>query len=139
MALKRLILSQSKIIFNSNSKDETNLYLYYLNAHSIIGKVSQLNNNLYLFTTQTDILVIAKSWLQSFVSSSENGLIGYDMFRCDRDLAALCPARRGGVLSATKKSFHAELITCFTSSLYEQLFIKFSTYIGKFIIGASYF
>ena len=121
------------VIFALNGKN----FIFYQNAHSIVRKISTLKRQFYLLTPQPDILVLTETWLQPNILSSELGLPDYDIFRYDRDLAALNVCCGGGVLIAVRKTLFATAVPIVTTN--EQLFIKFAVQSVKLIIGAFYF
>lgn len=112
--------------------------MYYQNAHSILGKLATLKTNIVQLSYTPDIIIITETWLQSEVHSSELGLSNYNVFRKDRDLAALGVSKGGGVLVAINKQISAQDIT--PESSLEQLFIKINfSNNNKFILCANYF
>ena len=95
-----------------------------------------MKSNFYQLSRRPDIIFLTETWIQSNTLSSELGLINYDIFRKDRNLADLGVSRGGGVLIACNKTLGARDIS--TKSPLEQLFIKITLANTKIILGVVY-
>jgi ribonuclease P/MRP protein subunit RPP40 len=86
----------------------------YFNAFSIVSKFDRLVSEVHIL--KPDIIGITESWANSDISDSELHLDGYDLFRCDRPIAA----KGGGVLLYVSEDLHAVECT-FTTSFPEHV------------------
>lgn len=93
--------------------------------------------NLHLCSIKPDIIVITETWLQPEIFDQELGLIGYNVYRCDRDLELTGLQRGGGTLLAVNSSLKSILLE--TDPIGEQVFVRINTETENIIVCASYF
>lgn len=113
------------------------LSIYYQNVRSIKNKskLLEFNTNLYNSCDLPDVIALTETYLDPSIKSSELGLIGYTIFRDDRDAMLTGLTRGGGVLLAVKN--HLTSCAVPMKSRNEQLYIKFSLPDLRIIIGAA--
>lgn len=81
---------------DSQKKGGSKLDIFYQNVRGLRTKCSQLYNN--ILSSNYDLMCFTETWLQSDILDSEICDNRYDVFRCDRDLAATSRATGGGVM-----------------------------------------
>ena len=84
--------------------------MYVQNVRSINNKISYIKSNLNLLSTVPQIIIFTETWLQPHIESHSLGLLGYNIFRCDRKLRAGHSARGGGVLIAVHHTLQSKSV-----------------------------
>jgi hypothetical protein len=90
--------SSSKLELNTSNNC---LNLYYQNVRSLRTKLNSLHTNFILLSR--DILILTETWLTSYISDAELGLLGYKIFGCNRCKDTSDELRGGGISIAIKK------------------------------------
>jgi len=83
-------------------KSRSGLGIIHLNVRSLKLKLDMVN--LWVRSTDADIVVLSETWLTKPVLDADIGIEGYNVYRSDR------PKRRGGVAIYVKCKFHSNLV-----------------------------
>ena len=116
--------------------------MYVQNVISINNKISYIKSNLKLLSTVPQIIIFTETWLQPHIESHSLGLIGYNVFRCDRKLRAGNSARGGGILIAVHHTLQSKLVFSLEGAAnrnkLDTVFVEISISSTKLLLAAAY-
>lgn len=119
----------------SKLNEFVNLIGYYQNVRGLRTKLNVLRCNYSLINF--DYGILCKTWLTTDFSDSELGLIGYQVFRFDRNENTNPHSRGGGILIAVKNVYASKVLSVPINNI-EQLFVLVSICNKKIILGGVY-
>ena len=86
--------------------------------------------------------MFTETWLQPHIESHSLGLLGYNIFRCDRKLRAGQAARGGGVLIAVHHTLQSNLVFSLEGAAnrneLDAVFVEISISSTKLLLAAAY-
>lgn len=108
---------------------------YYQNVRGLRTKLDILRCNYSLINF--DYCIFSETWLTPDFNDTELSLIGYQIFRFDRNENTSRYSRGGGILIAVKNAYASKVLSVPINNI-EQLFVLASFGKSKFILGGVY-
>ena len=71
---------------------------FYANVRSLVNRVKMAELEMYIKNECPDIIGLTETWASDKISNEELKLVGYDMFRKDREMESTDKHKGGGVL-----------------------------------------
>ena len=113
--------------------------LIELKLRSLVNRVKMAELEMYIKNECPDIIGLTETWASDKISNEELKLVGYDMFRKDREIESIDKHKGGGVLLYVKHKWNAvQREDLNNENFKESIWCEIGQKNGKLLIGVCY-